>query len=381
VRLVVSLVAVAPMFGSAAARAATAPIAKVALEPAGSVERPTAFANRAGDSTVYVAEQAGRVVAVSGGSIRDTVLDLRKRVSDDSEQGLLGITFSPDGTVLFVNFTNRAGDTRVEEYRFTNGAAVVASRTVVLKVNQPEANHNGGQLAFGTDGDLYIGLGDGGGANDEGDGHTGGGNGQSVKTLLGKILRINPIPTPGGKPYTSPPDNPFVESTGRDEIWAYGLRNPWRFSFDRATGDLWVGDVGQDEFEEIDYVSATSREAKGGRGANFGWNIFEGNHLFRDGDLDDHVAPIVELSHKDGFCAVIGGYVYRGTEIPELVGAYLYSDYCNGELRWVRQEKGVVVDRGKLDVSVDGVTAFGEDTDGELYVLSESKGLSKLVPA
>jgi glucose/arabinose dehydrogenase len=373
-----SVVATAPVLGSGDAHAATKPIADVALEPAGSVEHPTAMAVRPGDSTLYVAEQTGRVVALSGGRVEATVLDLRKEVSHGSEQGLLGITFSPDGALLYVNYTNRQGDTRIEEYPFANGAASVGGHRVLLKVHQPQANHNGGQITYLSSG-LYIGLGDGGGTNDEGPGHAGGGNGQSVKTLLGKILRLDPRPT-NGVPYTSPADNPFVDRTGRDEIWAYGLRNPWRFSFDRATDDLWVADVGQDEFEEIDFVAAKDKETPRGRGANFGWNIYEGNHLFRDGDLDDHLAPIVELSHKDGFCAVIGGFVYRGTAIPELDGAYVYSDYCDGRLRWVRQEKGVAVAHGKLGVSVKGITSFGEDNDGELYVLSESKGVSKIVP-
>jgi glucose/arabinose dehydrogenase len=346
------------------------------------VDRPTAMAVRSGDPTLYVADQQGRVIAVRDGTIRGAALDLRRRVTSEGEQGLLGLAFSPDGGRLYVDFTNRRGDTRIEEYAFVptddgGGHAEPTSRRVVLRVRQPQVNHNGGQLAFGPDGMLYIGLGDGGNADDEGPGHAPGGNGQSLSTLLGKILRIDPTPS-AGKPYTIPPDNPFADGGGRPEIWSYGLRNPWRFSFDRATGDLWVADVGQNEWEEIDVVPAADGA---GRGVNFGWNVFEGSHHFRAGRIPKGSwPPLLELSHDDGNCSVTGGYVYRGTSIPALVGAYVYADYCNGKLRWVRQEDNRVLAKGSLGVSADSIASFGEDTDGELYVLSQSGGLLRIEP-
>ena len=349
------------------------------LVPIAQVDAPTAMATRRGDQTLYVAEQAGRVIAVRDGEITGAVLDLRRRVTAGGEQGLLGIAFSPDGSKLYVNFTDRAGNTRIEEYEFDSmldgGRAEPTSRRLLLKVTQPDSNHNGGQLAFGPDGYLYIGLGDGGGADDEGDGHADEGNGQSLDTLLGKILRIDPTPS-GDRRYTIPSDNPFANGGGRPEIWSSGLRNPWRFSFDRTTGDLWIADVGQNEWEEIDVAPAADG---GGRGTNFGWPVFEANTRFRDDEpASDTVDPVVELSHDDGFCAVTGGYVYRGTDIPALVGAYVYTDYCDGTLRWVRVADSAVTAKGTLGTSSDSIASLGEDSLGELYVLSQSDGLYRL---
>jgi glucose/arabinose dehydrogenase len=347
--------------------------------PIAQVEAPTAMATRRGDQTLYVAEQAGRVIAVRDGEIAGAVLDLRSSVTAGGEQGLLGMAFSPDGSKLVVNITDRAGNTRIEEYEFDStldgGRAEPTSRRLLLRVKQPQPNHNGGQLAFGPDGYLYIGLGDGGGADDEDDGHADEGNGQSLDTLLGKILRIDPTPS-ADRPYTIPPDNPFAGGGGRPEIWSSGLRNPWRFSFDRTTGDLWIADVGQDEWEEIDVARAADG---GGRGTNFGWPVFEANSRFRDGEpASDTVDPVIELSHDDGFCAVTGGYVYRGTDIPALVGAYVYTDYCDGTLRWIRVDDGAVTAKGTLGTSSDSIASLGEDSIGELYVLSQSDGLSRL---
>jgi glucose/arabinose dehydrogenase len=351
----------------------------VRLEPIAQVEEPTALAARRGDPTLYVAEQAGRVVAVRDGEIAGAVLDLRSRVTAGGEQGLLGIVFSPDGSKLYTNSTDRSGNTRIDEFDFVSmvdgGRAEPTSRRLLLKVRQPESNHNGGQLAFGPDGYLYIGLGDGGGADDEGDGHADEGNGQSLDTLLGKILRIDPTPS-GTRPYTIPADNPFADGGGRPEIWSIGLRNPWRFSFDRETDDLWIADVGQNEWEEIDLAPAADG---GGRGTNFGWPVFEASTRFRDEEpASDTVDPVLDLSHDDGFCAVTGGYVYRGTDIPALVGAYVYTDYCDGTLRWVRVADGKVTAKGTLGTSSDSVASLGEDSLGELYVLSQSDGLYRL---
>jgi glucose/arabinose dehydrogenase len=350
--------------------------AAVTLTPVAEVEAPTAMAVREGDTALYVAEQGGRIVAVRDGVLDpQAVLDLTGQVSGGVEQGLLGIEFSPDGTMLYAHYTNTDGDTRVDEYAMTDGTADPASRRELLAVDQPQPNHNGGQLAFGPDGLLYIGLGDGGGGGDTGDGHAPGGNGQSLDTLLGKILRIDPRPS-DGDPYTIPADNPFAGGGGRPEIWAYGLRNPWRFSFDRETADLWIGDVGQNAWEEVDYTPAGE-----GGGANYGWARLEGTHPFNGEAPPDAVAPIFEYPNPDQGCSVTGGFVYRGARIPDLRGAYVFADYCEGDLRALRQENGQVVVERFLDASAANVAAFGQDHDGELYVLSQGDGLLRIDPA
>jgi glucose/arabinose dehydrogenase len=350
--------------------------AAVTLTPVADVDAPTAMAVREGDTALYVAEQGGRVVAVRDGVVdSQPVLDLSGEVSEGFEQGLLGLAFSPAGTELYVHYTNTDGDTRVVEYAMTDGVADPATRREVLAVDQPQANHNGGQLAFGPDDLLYIGLGDGGGGGDTGDGHAPGGNGQSLDTLLGKILRIDPRPS-GGDPYTIPADNPFAGGGGRPEIWAFGLRNPWRFSFDRETDDLWIGDVGQNAVEEIDYAPAGT-----GRGANYGWARLEGSQPFSGEAPPDAVGPIFEYPNPDQGCSVTGGYVYRGARIPDLRGAYVFADYCEGALRALRQEGGQVAFERFLDVGAANVAAFGEDSQGELYVLSQGDGLLRIDPA
>ncbi len=326
------------------------------------VDTGTGVASRAGDPTIYVAEQAGRVVAVRDGAVSaEPVIDLRSRTDAGGEQGLLGLAFAPDGNHLYVHFTNRAGNTRVEEYAVTHEAdtpavADVASRRVLLKVAQPESNHNGGQLAFGPDGNLYLGLGDGGNKRDEGDGHASGGNGQSQDTLLGKIVRVD-------------------LAGGGGTICDSGLRNPWRFSFDRDTGDLWIGDVGESDWEEIDRLPAD-----GICGHNLGWNVFEGDTRFRSGEIAGGVppvAPVAVLAHENGFCAVMGGSVYRGTKIPALEGWYVFSDYCDGTLRALRVVDGDVQER-KLGAKAEAVTSFGQGDDGEIYVLSQFRGLFRI---
>jgi glucose/arabinose dehydrogenase len=311
------------------------------------------------------------VVALRGGSARPAlVLDLTSEVSLGSEQGLLGLAFSPDGEFLYVNFTDVQGDTRIVEFGFGEGGVELSSRRQVLVVDQPFSNHNGGNLVFGPDGYLYIGLGDGGSAGDPQ------GNGQSLSTLLGKMLRISPRPS-GGRPYIVPPDNPFAGREGaRREIWAYGLRNPWRYSFDRATGDLWIGDVGQSAREEIDFLSAGSPG-----GANFAWNLLEGTLRFEGDAPPDDVPPVFEYPTGEGTCAVTGGYVYRGQDIPELVGAYVFADFCRGRLDGFRLEDGRVQGHDELGPKVANVGSFGEDADGELYVLSLSGPVFRLVPA
>jgi glucose/arabinose dehydrogenase len=340
---------------------------RVSLEQVATLEQPLAMAIRTGDPALYIAEKTGRVMAIRNGHVDPTpVLDLSREVSLGGEQGLLGLAFSPDGRFLYVNDTDLQGDTRIVEYAMRDGRAVPASRRQLLFVDQPYANHNGGDLVFGPDGYLYIGLGDGGSAGDPQ------GNAQSLGTLLGKMLRIDPHPS-DGQPYSIPPDNPFVgRADARPEIWAYGLRNPWRYAFDRAIGDLWIADVGQSAWEEID------RHAAGApAGANYGWNLVEGSHRYAGTAPEGAVPPVYEYSHAGGGCVVIGGAVYRGTDIPALVGAYLFADFCLGELEAIRLGNGDV-EHAALGPTLPNISSFGEDANGEMYVLSLDGGVYRL---
>ena len=333
--------------------------ARIRLVPVAELEQPVALAVRAGDDALYVAEKVGRVVAISPASDPRVVLDLTNRVSLGSEQGLLGLAFSPNGRYLYVDFTDTEGDTHVAEFAFDDDGADPASERQVLFVEQPFSNHNGGALAFGPDGYLYVALGDGGSAGDPM------GNAQSLSTLLGKLLRISPRPS-AGEPYAIPADNPFVGRAGaRPEIWAYGLRNPWRFSFDAATGDLWIGDVGQSGWEEIDLEPAGSDG-----GSNFGWDRLEGTHPFEGGSAPGSIPPVFEYANGDGSCAVTGGYVYRGALIPALSGAYVFADYCRGRLEAFVLRNGRATKARMLGPRVEALASFGEDARGELYVLS-----------
>ncbi|MEX0666591.1 MAG: PQQ-dependent sugar dehydrogenase [Acidimicrobiia bacterium] len=346
----------------------------VVLTPVADVKTGTAMATRPDDPALYVALQSGQVVALNEG-VTSTVLDFAGRVRVGGERGLLGLTFSPDGTKLYVHYSDVNGDTTVDEYTFEDGRVDPATRRIVLSLDQPQSNHNGGQLAFGPDGMLYLGLGDGGGAGDEGSGHAPEGNGQSLDTLLGKIVRIDPRPSLAAA-YRIPPDNPFAADGGRPEIWAYGLRNPWRFSFDRSTDDVWIADVGQGEWEEVNMMPFEAIA-----GANFGWPVFEGAHDFRGGGSPNATTPVFETSHDDGNCSITGGYVYRGTRIPDLVGAYVFSDYCNPAVAAIRVEGGRVIVGRSLGVTAANVSSFGEDNDGELYVISQSDGVFRIDPA
>jgi glucose/arabinose dehydrogenase len=342
----------------------------VRLQRVAMLEEPVALAVRPGDPALYIAEKGGRVVAIRDGTVDPTpVLDVSREVSLGGEQGLLGLAFSPDGGSLYVNFTDVDGDTRVVSYAMTDGRADPSSRREVLFVDQPYSNHNGGNLVFGPDGYLYIGLGDGGSG---GDPH---GNAQSLGTLLGKMLRIDPRPT-DGTPYRIPADNPFVTTPGaRPEIWAYGLRNPWRYSFDRATGDLWIGDVGQSAWEEVDRQPASSTG-----GENYGWNVWEGSHPYlADGSAPGAIDPVFDYSHSDGGCVVTGGFVYRGAAIPDLVGTYVFADFCMGGIQGLRFDGGEVV-REQLGGTAGTISSFGEDADGELYVLSLVGWVYRVVP-
>jgi glucose/arabinose dehydrogenase len=271
-----------------------------------------------------------------------------------------------------VNFTNRDGDTRVERFKVSDNPDVAdeSSSKLVIGIDQPYSNHNGGLVMFGLDGMLYIGMGDGGSG---GDPHR---NGQSRATLLGKILRID---VTHGDPYAIPQGNPYAgRSGGRPEIWSTGMRNPWRFAFDRPTGLLYIADVGQNQYEEVNVESASRA------GLNYGWNIMEGDHCFRSDDCsrDGLVIPKVTFDHSGGACSVTGGFVYRGRAIPSLAGHYFYSDYCAGWLRSFRFSDGAAVDKKTWTVPDLGhVVSFGEDSSGELYILSESGRVMKIVGA
>ncbi len=351
--------------------------AKLSLARINGLAGPIALAVRPDDDALYVAEKGGQVRRVMHGQTgarpsvdASPLLDLSAEVSTGGEQGLLGLAFAPDGTKLYVDYTDRAGDTQVVEYTFAGGRADPASRRPVLSVHQPFPNHNGGEVAFGPDGKLYVGLGDGGSENDP--------NmvGQDLAQPLSKILRIDPIPS-DDKGYTVPGDNPFVDQTGVvPETYDWGLRNPWRFSWDRQNGDLWIGDVGQDRWEEIDY-----RASADAPGANFGWSLMDATHPLHGTNPPGGVLPIAEYTHDNANCAVTGGYVYRGARIPALQGAYLYGDYCSGKVWGLVQADGKVVDRRELNVGAGhSIFSFGEDAAGELYLLA-ADGLYRMQPA
>ena len=379
VAFVVVLALVVINAGIADARAASIR-GSVKLVPVATLHGSTAMAVRDGDSRLYVADQGGAVRAIRRGRVvADPVLDISSDTAARGEQGLLGLAFAPDGRHLYVDYTDRSGDTHVDEFAMTGNVADPSSRRSVLVVDQPQANHNGGQLAFGPDGYLYIGLGDGGNFGDQGPGHARGGNGQSLETPLGKILRIDVTPGAAAA-YSVPPDNPFVgERDARGEVWAYGLRNPWRFSFDTGTGDLWIGDVGQNAWEEIDF-SAAQAGRNAGRGANFGWNRLEGTHPYAGDPPDSTVPPVYEASHADGACSITGGFVYRGKRIPALRGKYVFSDYCDGVVRTLTRTDAGSFRAGELGLNVPSVSSFGQGHDGELYILSQSQGIFRLAP-
>lgn len=318
-----------------------------------------------GDSRLFVVEQGGRIRIIENGQVLGTpFLDINAIIASGGERGLLSLAFHPNygsNGYFYVNYTDQSGDTRVERYTVSGNpnAADAQSAKLILTVAQPFGNHNGGLVTFGPDGMLYIGMGDGGSAGDPGDA------GQNTNTLLGALLRID---VDGGDPYAIPPDNPFVGQAGaRGEIWAYGLRNPWRFSFDGPGGTLYIADVGQNEWEEVDAVSATEA------GVNYGWRLMEGAHCFNPSVNCDQTGlelPVLEYDHSQG-CSVTGGYVYRGSALPLLRGHYFYGDYCAGFVRSFRLENGEATDEATWDVgSIGQILSFGVDASNELYVLT-----------
>ena len=320
----------------------------VALKQVATLNQPIAFAMRTGDDAFFIAEKGGTIRRLQTDGTSQLVLDIHNSVSTGTEQGLLDITFSPDGSKLYVDFTNSAGDTRVVEYGYADGRADAGRPRVVLAVDQPSDNHNGGSVVFGPDGLLYVGMGDGG---DEGDPQ---GRAQNSGSLLGKLLRIDPN-----------------SSDPQPEIWAKGLRNPWRFTFDRSNGDLWIADVGQDAWEEVDHVTGNPG------GLNYGWNKREATHAYNGAAAPaGAVDPVYEYNHAGGNCSITGGFVYRGTAIRGLAGNFVFADYCKGRLF-------ATAGGGARDLGVDVAApiSFGQDADGELLVLSQRGGVYRLVRA
>ncbi|HEY2887017.1 MAG TPA: PQQ-dependent sugar dehydrogenase [Candidatus Limnocylindrales bacterium] len=330
-----------------------------------------------GSGRLFVATQDGHVWIVSGGQVEPVpLLDIGGRITTGGERGLLGIAVHPRFPAdprVFVDYTDRNGNTVVSSFTLDPGNASrldPATERIIFTTGQPFPNHNGGALLFGPDGDLYISLGDGGSGGDPQ------GNGQRLDTTLGKILRITVDRSDGGRAYGIPAGNPFTSNPlARPEIWLYGLRNPWRMSFDRATGDLWIGDVGQNLWEEVDVVRAAAS------GLDFGWNRLEGTHCYKPAtgcDSSGLTMPVAEYGHGPE-CTVIGGYVYRGSAQPILRGGYLFADYCSGAIFAIPATATSTLAPTVVGKTGQGVSAFGEDAAGELYLANLDGTISKIV--
>ncbi len=330
------------------------------------LESPVGIAH-AGDTRLFILERSGRIrILQDGALVPEPFLDITDRVRAGGERGLLGLAFHPrypETGTFFVNFTDQNGHTHIAQFnvRADNPNLVDASsEKQILYVEQPYPNHNGGALAFGPDGYLYIGLGDGGSGGDPL------GYGQNLEVLLGKVLRID---IDQGDPYAIPTGNPFATGGGRPEIWAYGLRNPWRFAFDRLTSDFYIGDVGQNIYEEIDFQSA---ESPGGE--NYGWNILEGDACYGSGNCQTAglTMPIYTYTHAEAGCSVTGGVVYRGQSLPEWQGIYLFGDYCSGLvgglLPSLSQGESASWQQAWLFNQIGNISTFGEDSAGEVYL-------------
>lgn len=347
------------------------PVKAIHLEPIlEGLELPV-YLTHAEDERFFIVEKSGRILSAQNGTLLETpFLDIQELVgSEGSEQGLLSLVFHPDyaeNRFFYVNYTNNDGHTVITRYQVQAGnpnQADIGSELVMLTIGQPFAVHNGGLLEFGPDGYLYASIGDGGTSGDFFS------NAQNNSNLLGTILRLD---VDYAEPYAVPADNPFInDDSVRNEIWSFGLRNPWRFSFDRLTGNIFIADVGQFEWEEINFQEAGSQGAQ-----NYGWEILEGNHCYdRDQcDSEGYVMPIAEYSHQEGGCAVTGGYVYRGLQFPSLTGNYFFADYCSGKV-WalMQNENGEWLTTELLD-SEELFSSFGEDKAGELYILGFTSG-------
>jgi glucose/arabinose dehydrogenase len=328
-----------------------------------------------GSGRLFVVEQPGVIKVIQDGLTLETpFLDIAEEVGNSgNEQGLLGLAFHPDyeaNGIFYVNYTDVVGDTIISRLTVSGDPNVAdpASEVHILEVHQPYENHNGGNLVFGPDGYLYIGLGDGGSGGDPQ------GNGQNPRTLLGKMLRID---VNSAEPYSIPADNPYVNSEqGAPEVWAIGLRNPWRYSFDRATGDLYIGDVGQGSWEEINFLPAGIVG-----GTNFGWNYYEGTHDYQGTPPEgmQFIFPVTEYAHESR-CSITGGFVYRGALMPEWDGIYFYGDYCSGEVFGLFQAADGTWNSQVLFPTGALITSFGEDEAGELYMSSRSGEIFQLQP-
>lgn len=350
------------------------PIGLAVEEVARGLDNPVYLTAPASDLRTFIVEQPGRIRVVENGKLLEKpFLDIRNKVGYGGERGLLSVAFHPQyraNGFLFVNYTNKAGNTRIERYTSSSDKNVAdpASAKLILAIDQPHANHNGGLNLFGPDGMLYIGMGDGG---SQGDPH---GNGQNRNVLLGKLLRIN---VDRGDPYVVPDANPYAKGGGRGEIWAIGLRNPWRFAFDRVAGLLYIADVGQDKYEEINVAPMAAA------GVNYGWNTMEGPSCYRlpfctRSGLQQ---PAFAYSHDGGACSIIGGFVYRGRKIPEIQGQYFYSDYCNS---WVRSYTYIADGTNRawhqwIDGGLGNIVSFGEDAQGELYICSSNGRVYRII--
>lgn len=339
-------------------------------------ERPVVIAPLPGDGRLLVVEKIGTIRFLAEGAPGEVFLDLTRAVSYGNEQGLLGLAFDPgfaENGKFYVNYTDTAGDTQIVAYTAANGVADAGSATTLLSIGQPEGNHNGGWIGFGPDGMLYIAMGDGGGGGDQ---HGEIGNGQDKEALLGKILRIDPS---GASPYGVPADNPFVAGGGAPEVFAYGVRNPWRNAFDGDT--LYIADVGQGAWEEINALSVSEA-----RGANFGWRTMEGRECYPEGTMcvqGGMVMPIHVYGHDVG-CSITGGLVYRGAALPAVQGRYFFADWCSGVIEGLRFDKGEaksLVNTADELGSVGNINAFGTDAEGEMYVLNDDGTILKMVPA
>ncbi len=350
------------------------------LQPVVQLDDPAmVLTSRIGSDNLWLAQRSGvvrrinRWIAVDDSSEiiqeeGEVMLDISDQITTDGEGGLLGLTFSATGRFMYVSYTNTSGNSVISEFLIDENNNVVAdSERIIITIDQPFSNHNGGQIDFGPDGFLYIAMGDGGSGGDPEN------NGQDLQTLLGAILRIDPFEDSEGQPYTVPPDNPFADRfDAAGEIWLYGVRNPWKFSFDAVTGDMWIGDVGQDQTEEINFLANQSFDFAG-KGANLGWRIMEGNDLF-DGETPPrrHVGPVFTYGHDFGRCSVTGGYVYRGLRMDDLKGAYVFGDFCSGEVVALRRlsDGRVIVAPVELNDEIGQIVGFGQDSQQELYVLS-----------
>ena len=344
--------------------------------------------------TLFIVEQSGKIQTIINGQMADPLLDISERVHQPimpgDERGLLGMALHPNfnnNGKFYINYVNRADFTIISTFSVNNKDLIADKEEIILSIKQPYSNHNGGQLAFGLDGYLYIGLGDGGYAGDPDS------NAQNTQTLLGSILRIN---VDGEKPYTIPSDNPFYNiDNASPEIYCYGLRNPWRFSFDRKTGDLYIGDVGQGNWEEIDYLPF-----RNSRAANFGWNKMEGFHCYppmEDCDKRNTILPIFEYPNNANYmktligweqhdaqgCSVTGGYVYRGNNIERLKGRYIFGDYCTGKIWSITVSNGKALEYIQWTIDHNNqdfyLSSFGEDGDGELYLINHTGDIYKII--